>query len=429
MLGQRTGTGAAQNLFGRSAGLEMATSSRARWVVPIDRSVRRAIILYVRLFPNYAAAARDLHVSKDTLAKYVSGSANMALPVFRRLASRLARSYDPQRLSRELEGLTLQDIVRRAHPSNLRQTDHVGYVITPQLRTLLLEYARRFPNRAQAAFSLEINPRTFKAYLSGQIETFPRSKFRKLLAEFRRRGASDESLLRMLEAPSWSAILVKREKVQTLDLTPSNLVQSLVPYFERGTLETSAIDRRLINAARRIHGSIGAALSETMAALAERQRRRVRRALRTGRIDLARNEICRWESYLRVYARKAASIDRALPRSRKRPWRSEICRLVRDKEEVKDELRRIEAVLRPAWVDPTSRKRLAGCPSTVKIYDPGMEYRAGDRLIHPVFGCGKVLKIEHPGRMTVLFAPDVGIMRLVFGEFSESCQPTNGKDS
>lgn len=385
---------------------------RARQVLAIDADVRGLIGLYLGQFPNYAVAAKNLSVSKDTLAKYVSGNANMALYVFRRMAANLAKRFPEPELTELLGGTTPHNIATRARRSNLRQTDHVVYEMNDAIRELLRLHCENFSSRNRAAQSLDVNPRTFKAYVNGQIHSFPRVNFWRLVHCLTENNATESWLLDHLGLAEWDDILTIRQRAPTIDLTSDELVERLIPAFEAGSMKALHLDPSLLNLSKRIHGSLGQSFRLVIQELAARQQRAVAIMMRDSNIDGARAEIIRWEHYISTYATKVKSIYRALPRDRKWDWRAEVVQLVQAKEESKNRVRQLETGLLPVWIDPESQRYCVN--SHARAYDPGVAYQTGDRIIHPVFGSGKVTSLDRRDRMTVVFNQEFGSVTLAF---------------
>jgi len=394
----------------------------ARQVVEIDRQVRGMIDLYLALFPNYERAASFIRVSKDTLAKYVAGNSNMALYVFRRMAEVVRLRYPEEEIRRRLEGASLKELAARARPSDLRQTDHVMCKIDASIRMLLDLHGESFRSRSRAARALGTNPRTFKAYFNGQIESFPCAKLLLLLEQLRERGYRDDDLLRKLNADRWDGVFQTRARARTLDLDSDALVEKIAVYFDAGDLRPQTIDRSLINLSKRLHGGFGATLKLVVTRLVKRQKQRVKLHLRDANADAAREEILRWEHYITIYSHKLKSINRALPREKKWPWREDIQRLVAEKESYKEELRRLDArILDLSEDDPA----IGGSesPLRVKRYDPAMSYVEGDRIYHPMFGSGLVLGLEPEGRMRVAFKRGTGEVMLAVEKSQDRSVP------
>lgn len=391
----------------------MAQLKTARRVVRIDPAVRQVIDLYVRLFPNYAKAANHLHVSKDTLAKYVSGNANMAIEVFRRMADVVRRRYPKDELVRHLQGHTLRELLSGARTSNLRQTDHVMVRIDASLLELLHVHCNGYASRSRAAHALDINPRTFKAYLNGQISSFPRKKLLALLDSLENRADIDKESLDEMRGDNWDQALSIRERAATIDLDQGQMLERFLEYFDKGDLRVGSIDRSLLNLSKRMHGNLGATLRATMEALADRQERRISKHVHNSDLLAARREIRRWESCVRLYTKKLQAINRALPRGRKQAWREEIVAIVQRKEIAKDKLRELESGVTPVWEDSETTKNVIFVHGKqVKLYEPSLPYAEGERIYHPIFGAGRVCSLEKRGRMTVLFNEEYGEVTL-----------------
>ncbi len=388
---------------------------RARKVVAIDQQVRRLIDLYLNLYPNYERAASELRVSKDTLAKYVAGNSNMALYVFRRIAEAVRTRYSEDEIRVQLDGVTLRDLAARACPSDLRQTDHVMCKIDDTVLLLLELHSTSFRSRSRAAKALGINPRTFKAYFNGQIESFPCKKMALLLDQLRDKGHSDAELLDKAGASRWEDVIQTRTRARTLDLGPQELVERIAEYFDSGDLRPQSIDRSLINLSKRLHGGLGATLKLAMNHLIERQTQRVKLHLRDADADAARIEIRRWEHYITTYSHKLSSINRALPRGKKWSWRDDIVRALSDKERHKDELRKLDA--RILHLDESESDDVATTAMIpVRQYDPSHVYKEGERLYHPVFGTGLVTSVEAGERMRVAFKKEYGEVILIINK-------------
>jgi hypothetical protein len=372
-----------------------------RAIISIDDQVRTILNLYLELFQNYDEAARRLHVSRDTLGSYVTTSANMADYVFERMAAVVQEHFTDREIGQRLGGFSLADLKGRIHRSNLRQTDHVVCVITPAVRKLLTLHSSCFRSRSRAAMALAINPRTFKAYFSGQISAFPCNKLQDLISLLiTEHGHTEEELLQAIEAESWNAVFQKREHAPTLDISTRELVDRFEPFFHSGRLANSQIDRSLLNLSKRVDGCLGKTLRRVMAALANRQERRVMECLRSGNLQQAQAELARWETYIASYKRKLAATNRALPTTKKGNWHQDILRLMEHKNELAAEVGEASAMRHGA----ASARRLSTATETVdKAYSPDNTYKPGDRLVHATFGSGVVIAVEARNQIRVRF--------------------------
>lgn len=177
------------------------------WVLPITPEVRQVLALFLNLYRNYAEAAEAVGIAKDTLARYCDGMPNMALYVFDRVAKVVEERASLEQRKEFLEGVDFEQLRSLAEPRNRAELDRRRYAITEGLQRLLSHYETHFPNRRRAAASLGINPRTFKAYTTGEVKTFPGRHLDMMLEILAQRGARGFDLLKIAGSSDWTDIL------------------------------------------------------------------------------------------------------------------------------------------------------------------------------------------------------------------------------
>lgn len=380
-----------------------------RAVISIDGDVRSLLNLYVGLFSSYAAAAGQLHISRDTLGSYVNASTNMADYVFERMANILERRVCADEIRKRINGRTLADLRNRIHQSDLRRTDNVVCEITPAVRELMALYASHFRSRGRAARALGINHRTFKAYFSGQIRAFPCNKLREMVDQLRKFGYTDDELLKSIKTTSWDDVFELQTRAPTLDLPTSKLVDRLEPHFASGRLANHQIEPSLLNLSRRVDGSLGNTLRRVVAVLANRQEKEIQASLRKGDLKKADSELERWNRYILAYREKLAATNRALPRDKKRNWRRETRLLMQRKDDVAAQISKARALQRRTPSPGSSPVSLVE-PRRENGYDPDGTYRAGDVIRHATLGRGTVLSVETRNRIRVRFQDSTEVL-------------------
>ena len=384
---------------------------RDRRIIPINAQVRTLLGLYLNLFRNYEEAAQAAGVSKDTIAKYFEGNPNIAYYVFERILAVLGRRLPAESVREAIPGSKPEDLLALAHDRNGQQIDNVMYEITGPVLRLLQFYTAQFPSRARAAQRLEVNPRTFKAYLKQDIRSFPRRKFERMASVLAEKGFSQSQLQAVAGIGAWEELLSAKVRMETWNINENELLSEITKLFEAGTLKNNLIEKRLRNAANRIYGSLGNAVRAAMKEIETASIARIETAVEKANFAEAFKEIRRFENYVQIYAAKERAITRSAGPARKRRWREEVLSMSQRKNKLK---KLVFQALRLADTDaPDGEAAGAADPAD---YTPERQYRAGEILLHPEFGLGHVLKTLEDRQCVVTFGPKVGEKTLIMNQ-------------
>lgn len=395
-----------------TAGIDERTLQQTaldRRVVPIDERVRVLLGLFAGLYPNYEQAARALGVSKDTIAKYFEGNPNMAFYVFENMI-RLLRQKAPENvLRRHLREPVIDEIRRSAQVRNGQQTDAVMYEITPELLKVLEFYREQFPSRARAARELDINPRTFKAYVKGDIRSFPRNKFESLRALLAERGIGDKEILKVSGAASWEDLLRERGSQGRVEGTKEALLADLRQRFEDETLvEDVCEDDSLAEQAKKHFGGLEEAVRAAVKGLEQEADERLAEDLDKGRFAPAFKELRRLEHAIKLYAQ---AMGRLNGRKGAKGWKDEVVEMSRRKNRHKGVI--FEALGLKSGTETGSLEEEVGEPRT---YSSEQSYEPGEIVLHPDFGLGRVVRVVEDRRFVVTFGPQVGEKMFIMNE-------------
>lgn len=386
-----------------------------RRVLPIDGHVRNILGLYLSMFRNYDEAARAIQISKDTVAKYFEGNPNIALYVFDRMFAVLQEKGGSERLKAAMDGATYEEVISRARERNGQQIDNVMYKMTPRLRDILTLYTNSFPSRARAAAKIGINPRTFKAYVKGDIASFPRGRFEQVVAVLREKGHTEKELLQIAGVSDWSELVAPRARAETASISENDIIQEVLTRFEAGTLNTRTLDKNFQAAAARIFGDFGSAIRAAMKQLEEKLGRQIENAISKGNFIDAFKDIRRLEQFIGTYAMRERTVNRTASYGRKKEWSDDVKTMRDRKNRLKLQVFKALRIYdfpddRPDLVENI---RTPDIEHEVSAYDPGTRYEAGDMLKHPEFGVGRVLKVAEPRMVQVTFGPRTGEKFLV----------------
>ncbi len=386
-----------------------------RRVLPIDGQVRNLLGLYLSIFRNYEEAARAIHISKDTVAKYFEGNPNIALYVFDRMYSVVVERVEPVRVKDALEGATYEEIISRARERNGQQIDTTMYRMTPRLREILALYTSSFPSRARAAAKIGVNPRTFKAYVKGDISSFPKGRFEQVLKVLREKGHSEKDLLQVAGVADWSELVAPKVRPDTTSVSENDVIKEIMSRFESGSLNSRTLDKNLQVAATRIFGDLGGAIRAAMKQLEERLLKSIENDIAKGNFTDAFRDIRRLEKFIGTYAMRERTASRAANYSRKREWADEIRSMRERKNRLKLQVFKALKIYdfpddRPELVENI---RTPDIEHEVSDYDPSLRYEPGDILKHPEFGVGRVVKVTEPRMIQVTFGPRTGEKTLV----------------
>jgi hypothetical protein len=352
-------------------------------VIPIDGAVRAMIELYVAQFRNYDEAAAAIGINRDTIVKYNTFSQSMALYIFERMVDHL-EEVAPERLRGVLPLGERVKLVRGARRSDHAQKDHVMYLLRPEILGLLKLYSREFPNIGAAGSTLGINPRTFKAYLDGSIESFPKRYFWRLVEGLQEQGHEESELLARCGVASWEELLEERRRAPTLKAEREELLRLLMDEIRSGKRQRRDFPRDLVNACYREFGSFGEAVKESLKWYRGAVQQEIRRHLNNGDVPRAHAVIARVREDYEAFDEVQRLIFKALPRRKRARWAKGIPRF-------KDLRRELSRILENFELDESRQYRLDG------------SYQLHDIIHHPGFGLGRVVKVEGKKRVVVDF--------------------------
>ena len=385
---------------------------RDRRIIPINAEVRSLLGLYLSMFRNYDEAARAVEVSKDTIAKYFEGNPNIAFYVFRRMVNVLQERLPREKILNALNGTNMDDLFSLAQERNGQQIDNVMYEISDGLLKVLNFYTEQFPSRAKAAQKIDVNPRTFKAYLKGDIRSFPRRKFDTLLDVLEEKGFSREQVLRQAGVRTLEDLLSAKVRLETLNLSKQDIVDEIKKLFEQGTLKNNLIEKRLRNAANRIFGNFGSAVRETMGVLEDELHGKIKSAIDKADFADAFKDIRTLEHYIQIYAAKERAVTRSAGPSAKKRWKDEVLGMSQRKNKFKSVVFKALRLNEPMDAPATAK----GLDEDPADYSPEQTYEPGDILMHPEYGLGHVLEINDDRQAIITFGPKVGEKTLVMNQ-------------
>lgn len=386
---------------------------RDRRVIPITPDVRSVLGLYLTLFRNYEEAAEAVGVSKDTVAKYFEGNPNVAYYVFERMTAVLRERVSAEKIRDYIPNTSFEEILATAHERNGQQIDNVMYEISKPVLKVLQFYTEQFPSRARAAHRLDVNPRTFKAYLKGDIRSFPRSKWLEMVEVLEEKGFGEKEVCRVAGVANWDELLSARVRLETLNLSERDVRDAIKALFEDGQLKNNQIEKRLRNAANRIYGNFGNAVRATFKELEEDLIARIAADVEKGDFTGAFREIRRLERYIRLYAAKERAVNRSSGPAAKKRWREDVLEISKRKNGYKEKV--FKALRLKATPESDSLPESA---DELKVYDPAAGYVAGDVLVHPEYGLGHVLRLDGERQFVITFGPRVGEKTLVMNQKS-----------
>ncbi|MCB0222029.1 MAG: hypothetical protein KDH09_20190 [Chrysiogenetes bacterium] len=385
---------------------------RDRRIIPINAEVRSLLGLYLSMFRNYDEAARAVEVSKDTIAKYFEGNPNIAFYVFRRMVNVMQERLPAEKIQAAIAGTKIDDLFSMAQERNGQQIDNVMYEISEGLLKVLNFYTEQFPSRAKAAQKVDVNPRTFKAYLKGDIRSFPRRKFEAMIEVLEEKGHTQAQVLKRAGVKTLEELLSAKVRLETLNLSKQDIIAEIKKLFEQGTLKNNLIEKRLRNAANRIFGNFGNAVREAMRVLEKELHEKIEADIDKADFADAFKEIRTLERYIQIYAAKERAITRSAGPAAKKRWKDEVLAMSQRKNKFK-------AVVFKAL----RLNEAAGVPSDLGTFDeepieysPEQTYEPGNILVHPEYGLGHVLEINDDRQAIITFGPKVGEKTLVMSQ-------------
>lgn len=389
-------------------------------VIEIDDKVKELISLYINLFPNQREAAKKIGVSACTINTYNTRSTHIALYVFDKMIRELTRHVSQDEFEEMLGEGSIEQIRSRAKRQNGAQIDHVMYLINPAIRKVLDIYIQPFPSREAGGAHLGLNPRTFTAYFKGQISSFPRTHFWRIVEEIEKRNITKENLLEQLGFATWEEVLIEKERSHTLQVSKDELVETLVQCFESGSLKERDIPRSVANAAERLFGNLGSAIRATMREVSRRSHERIFKLVHEELFADAVAEFNRLEVCLSLYQSKEIQVNKALPRKKKLNIDRIMRPYLRLTQEIFDRLQDalVERSMALHKLDPNpvilededvseelevTEERKPIQYRVVRRYASHKSYRQGEIIDHPGLGIGEILSLKGANRMVVQF--------------------------
>lgn len=270
-----------------------------RRVLPIGAEVRSFLALYLSLFDNYSTAASEVGIAKDTLARYFEGSPNIALYVFDRMAEIVNDRASPEAITRYLRENSIDELRGLAYVRNSRELDRSRYEMTPGLVRILEHFTERFANRAQAAAAIDMNPRTLKAYLAGNIQSFPVRHFSRIIEYLEDQSLTLPEILEIAGAEDWNEVLPLQGRTDGQAVSRDDALQALRFRLESEDHYTKRLSKPVYLALRRHFESLEDALDHCMEQIAEEMTREGQN-LREGamKLDDCLNRYTRWRKNL-----------------------------------------------------------------------------------------------------------------------------------
>jgi hypothetical protein len=386
-------------------------------VLEIDGIVKGIVNTYILMFPNQKEAAKSIGVSACTINTYHTRSTHIALYVFEKIVRELTRKLGREEIDKALGGRSVEDFRKSAKRQNGAQIDNVMYVINPKIRDLLDIYVERFPSREAGGSHLGLNPRTFTAYFKGQIVSFPRRHFWRVIEDLGARGITENQLFDRLSISSWEDILEEKERSRTLDLSRQELLSKIVDNFKRGSLKERDFSRSVANAAERVFGNLGSAIRAAMKEIGRTTLAAMRDKIRHTDFEGAAGLLNQFESFAMLYRSKETQVNKALPRNKKMNIERLMKPYLKISLEAQDVLQesltgtdfslyRTESPYDELDQDTPVHKRKKMVPTEFKIvrrYAFSERFRLGEVIDHPGLGIGTVVSVRDGNRMVVKF--------------------------
>jgi len=379
-------------------------------VIENNGHVKRIITLYTKLFSNYQEAAERIDVNRDTIARYNAHKVNIALNLFDRMVKIIKENYPEVELTALLDGMTLEEVRKLAKQKNGAQIDHVMYTINSEISDVLRIYTDCFSSKAMAAKYVNINPRTFKAYLDGQIKSIPRKYFWQVFKYLNKNDRSNYKLLQKFKCKDWEQLLEKKERSVTLQYSRKELIATLTELFDRGNIRQKDISRSIHNASKRLFGNLGEAIRVAMRQLEKRITREIEGYISIKDATRARKKLEEFDKYIKIYSDNEKAIWKASPKNKRKNWQEDVERYLIKRDNM--EQRISELVSKRQQHIAAQLKQISGSSNydvnKLQSYSLDNNYLKGDIIEHPAYGMGKVLRTIHPRRMVVQFDKKYG---------------------
>ncbi len=352
-------------------------------VIMIDETILKIIRLYLSLYSNYDEAAAAVSINRDTLVKYNTFSRTMAVYIFERIVDVLEDSEKRQEFYEVLGFRSTEDIISAGVKSDHTQKDNVMYEINESVHALLKKYYEPFPNLGAAGSSVGINPRTFKAYLDGSIESLPKKYFWRLIRAFEHRGVTQDELKEELGISDWREVINSRSRTPTLQITKEEFHEEMIKLILEGRVRRKDFSKTIVNAGYRLFGSFGKALKMTLVYYMKKIEE-MEMSADSKNLKALYFELVRFRKFLKNFLKAKKSVLRALPKKSRVKWMKDIPNLKKLARTSKQTMERVE-------FDKSRQYRLDG------------NYSVGEVIHHPGFGLGQVLTIKDRNRMIVEF--------------------------
>jgi transcriptional regulator with XRE-family HTH domain len=388
-------------------------------VLKNNDAVRKIIDLYVDLFKNYQQAAEAIGINKDTIAQYKTHRTNISLTIFEKIAEVVYQNYTPIQIEDYTGGLSLRDIKGQSQTRNGAQIDHVMYVINDNVYAILKLYCNHRESYAEAAKSLDINPRTFKAYLLRQTSALPRRYFWEIINNLKNYGYTSPKLFQLVGAKRWQEFIQEKRRSATICHDKTALKEELISRFEKGRIRQRDISTSLHNASKRLYGSLGRAIRETMKDLSKKLFLKAKEYLSINDLDRAMETIQEFSRYIELYEENEKAVNKALPKNRKIKWeplvqgyRDLSAQLTEQLNEKKNEINRRTLKDLDGILDEDNESSSLN----LRNYSLDEHYTKGEFVNHPAYGAGKVIRTFGDRHMVVQFGKRYGKKILIMND-------------
>lgn len=306
---------------------EAERMAATRKVIPINADVRSFLALFLSLYDNYAQAAADLGIAKDTLARYFEGNPHLAHYVFERMAVIVESRCAETRIRDYLKGKSFDDLRALTTDCNSRELDRARYEMTRPLYRILRYYAEQYPNRSGAAAAISLNPRTLKAYLAGNIQSFPARLFENMIHALESKGHTLDAILAVAGVSDWNEVLPVKGSTDGRNIAADEIVAILADRLRSENPWNRRLSKPVYVAIRRFYGEIGAALKATILNLEEQFVRDYQRAIASGNEARAGTLAAEFEHVIATYAGWRSRLPSARDEEVLRLHRREVRRL------------------------------------------------------------------------------------------------------
>jgi hypothetical protein len=374
-------------------------------VVTINPEVRSLLNEFVQLYATFEQAAAAINVNRSTIAVYMQGARNIPAAQLKEIIRIVKRRVPPTRLTGLFDLGWEQRMLATAHEHNFLHQDNTAYRLNEELIRFLEYFAAHYPSRGRAAEALDVNPRTFKAYLQGSINSLPRSLFEGALVLLKDKGESDQGIADALAFPSLGSVLKPADRTVTSEMSATEIIDGLVDLWLAGGGSVRDQLRPIYNFCQRHHGSLLQAYIDLMPIYLAEYEERGQAAIADGRADEVLGLLDRISVSVRWFAGQISDSRRKATLPKGTDWKQ----TVRDHMGVHNRLRDLlfkEAPFSHQYMAKSEMEKLLfryRHLNRVREYTPSTVYRPGDLIFHPMFGVGRVCKPTGRHKIMVRF--------------------------